>query len=210
MGPGEDLDSLDQLAVPGDLAVVVAIGPHQVGQNLGVTGIGLRSGCGVAIPIAGTGHWVNRIDQIARTQQRRHHQAAVDFDTDRYLLGLLRVCPDELMELGQAFDAVGNSTFAEHLSGFVHHTDVMMVFSPVHTYKNHALSSSLVALLASPEEFSGDLMNQCSRHDTPTAVSLLTDQSGHVLGIGLKARDQVVLPIGGSEISLTQWLIRCH
>jgi hypothetical protein len=86
----------------------------------------------------------------------------------------------------------------------------MMVFSPVHTYKNHALSSSLVALLASPEEFSGDLMNQCSRHDTPTAVSLLTDQSGHVLGIGLKARDQVVLPIGGSEISLTQWLIRCH
>jgi len=49
-------------------------------------------------------------------------------------------------------------------------------------------------LFVSPEECSGDLMDQCSRHDTPTAVSLLTDRPGHDLTLGLKVRGTTVLP----------------
>jgi len=48
-----------------------------------------------------------------------------------------------------------------------------MVLSPVHSYKQH-LSSSL----DEPEEVRGDLMVQCSRHDTPPAVFLLTARRG--------------------------------
>jgi hypothetical protein len=63
-------------------------------------------------------------------------------------------------------------------------------------------------------------MVQCSRHDTPPAVILLTDLSGHDLDLELKARGRRVLtdrwlgdqpafseepdptPLGGSETSL--------
>ena len=45
-------------------------------------------------------------------------------------------------------------------------------------------------------------MDQCSRHDTPPAVRLLTNPPGHALAIELKARARRVLPPGGSETSL--------
>jgi hypothetical protein len=48
-----------------------------------------------------------------------------------------------------------------------------MMFCPVHSYKEH-LSSSL----DEPEEVRGDLMVQCSWHDTPPAVFLLTARRG--------------------------------
>jgi len=41
VGPGQDLDRLGQLAVAGDRAVVVPVGPDQVGQDLGIGSIGL-------------------------------------------------------------------------------------------------------------------------------------------------------------------------
>jgi hypothetical protein len=41
VGPGQDLDRLGQGAVAGDWAVVVAVGPDQVGQDLGISSIGL-------------------------------------------------------------------------------------------------------------------------------------------------------------------------
>jgi hypothetical protein len=62
------------------------------------------------------------------------------------------------MQLAHPLDTVGDPTFAEDLSGLVHHTDVVMVLSPIHTNENHSCSS-LPALLASPEECSGDLMD---------------------------------------------------
>jgi hypothetical protein len=41
VGAGQDLDRLGQLAVAGDGAVVVPVGPDQVGQDLGIGSIGL-------------------------------------------------------------------------------------------------------------------------------------------------------------------------
>jgi hypothetical protein len=51
----------------------------------------------------------------------------------------------------------------------------------------------------------GDLMDQCSRHDTPPALSVsLTNWLGHDLAIGLKAlRDEVLTSqwLGGKPAS---------
>jgi hypothetical protein len=46
------------------------------------------------------------------------------------------------------------------------------------------------------------LMDQCSRHDIPPAVCLLTGPAGHDLPLGLTALPGPVFPPGGSETSL--------
>ena len=58
--------------------------------------------------------------------------------------------------------------------------------------------------LHEPEDSSSFLMDQCSRHDIPPAVrGDLTDQQGHDLTLGLKARPTQCSPVGGSVTSLT-------
>lgn len=47
-----------------------------------------------------------------------------------------------------------------------------------------------------------DLIDQCSRHDIPPAVRLLTKPTGHDLELGLIALADQVLPPAGSETSL--------
>jgi hypothetical protein len=42
-----------------------------------------------------------------------------------------------------------------------------------------------------PEEFRSDLMDQCSRHATPPAVDLLTNQQAHPLAIELEGSGEV-------------------
>jgi hypothetical protein len=76
-----------------------------------------------------------------------------------------------------------------------------MVLGPVHSHKEH-LTSSLV--FSEPEEFRSDLMVQCSRHDTPPAVSLLTNRAGHDLVIGISSREQIVVTVRRLETSLTK------
>ena len=51
------------------------------------------------------------------------------------------------------------------------------------------------------KETSGDLMDQCSGHDIPPAICLLTDRRGHDLGLGLdlQAWLRECSPDGGSD-----------
>ncbi len=42
MGPGEHLDRLGLVAVAGDLAMIVPVGAHQIGQQFGIGCIRLR------------------------------------------------------------------------------------------------------------------------------------------------------------------------
>lgn len=54
-------------------------------------------------------------------------------------------------------------------------------------------------------------MDQCSRHDTPAAVSLLTDGSGHDLALGVAPLETPVLTdprLGGQPPS--QALVLSH
>jgi hypothetical protein len=57
-------------------------------------------------------------------------------------------------------------------------------------------------VLLKVEESPSDLMDLCSRHHTPPAVQLLTNQQGHDLAVELKARVRQVLPCWRLGISL--------
>ena len=70
MSAGEDLDRFGGGTVAGDQAVVVAVGAHQVGQQLGVAGIGFRPGDVVAVAVAGHRERVDRIHLVAGRDQR--------------------------------------------------------------------------------------------------------------------------------------------
>jgi hypothetical protein len=75
VGPGEDLDRLDQLAVTGNGSVVVMIGAGQFRQHPGITRIGLRPRGRVPLPIARhrqrvDSHPVDRAQRLARRRSR--------------------------------------------------------------------------------------------------------------------------------------------
>ena len=78
------------------------------------------------------------------------------------------------MELADPGHAVGDPAFGQHHAVLGHHADVVMVLGPVHSHKEHLLLLSL----DEPEEMRSDLMDQCSRHDIPPAVRLLTARRG--------------------------------
>jgi hypothetical protein len=69
---GEDLDRLHIRTVAGDRPVVVPVGAHQVREQLGVTGVGLRTGDVVAVAVARDRERVDRVDLIAGGGQRLH------------------------------------------------------------------------------------------------------------------------------------------
>ena len=43
MRPRQHFDRLDRGGVPSDQAVVVPVGAHQIGQQFGICGVGLRA-----------------------------------------------------------------------------------------------------------------------------------------------------------------------
>ena len=106
MGPGQHLDRLSAVAVAGDRAMVVPIGAHQIGQQLGVRGIGLGSRDVVAVAVARRRQRVDREYLIISRGQRIHPQASVGFDADHHLGGVLGMLGDQLVQPpdpGQAF-----------------------------------------------------------------------------------------------------------
>ena len=106
MSPGQHLDRLDSWAVTGDQAMVVPVGAHQIGEQFGVAGIGLRSRDVVAIPVAGRCQRVDREHLVAGRGQGLHPQAPVGFDADDHLGGVLGMLGNQLVQppdTGQAF-----------------------------------------------------------------------------------------------------------
>jgi hypothetical protein len=51
--PSEHLHRLGELGVTGHLPVVLAVGAHEIGQDLGISRVGLGPGDGVAVPVPG-------------------------------------------------------------------------------------------------------------------------------------------------------------
>jgi hypothetical protein len=50
--PGENLHLIDEGGITSDRPMVVPVGAHEIGEHLGISGIGLRTGDGVAVSIA--------------------------------------------------------------------------------------------------------------------------------------------------------------
>ena len=98
MATGEDLDRARVVAVTGDRAVVVTIGADQIGEHLGVARVGLRSRDVVAVAITRDRERVDRVQLIARRDQRLHPQTAIGLDPDHHLVRIVSVIGDELME----------------------------------------------------------------------------------------------------------------
>jgi hypothetical protein len=80
------------------------------------------------------------------------------------------------MQLGQTGDPIRHPAAAEHHPGLVQHAHLVVGFGPVQADNDHPASSPAPPWRA--EEARSDLMDQCSRHPIPPAVSLLTDQQG--------------------------------
>ena len=106
MRAGEHLDRLGLGAVAGDRAVVVPVGAYQIGQQLGIGGIGFGARDVVAVAVVGHRQRVDRKQLVAGGGQRPHPQATIGFDADHHLIGVLEVLCNQLMQLsdpGQPF-----------------------------------------------------------------------------------------------------------
>ena len=135
--PGQDLDRLDVWAVAGQRAVVVAVGADQVGQQLGVAGIGFRSRDLMAVAIAGDRQRVDREHLIPGRAQRRHPQPAIGFDTDHHLAGLLDMGGYQLVEPSDAGQPFGQPTRRQPRPVSIHHVNVVVILRPIVPDKYH-------------------------------------------------------------------------
>ena len=143
----------------------------------------------MAVPIAGGRHRVDGVDLVAGPDQGADEEPPVDLDADGHRLVLVGELAHHLVQLAHPAHAVGHPTLAENVARFIHHTDVVMVLGPVHSHKEHLTSS----FSSEPEELRSALMDQCSRHDIPPAVSLLTNRTGHDLVLGIMSRGPRVI-----------------
>jgi hypothetical protein len=141
VGAGQDLDRLGQLAVAGDGAVVVPVGPDQVGQDLGVPGIGLGARDGVAVAVAAGGQRADRIHLIAGRDQRAQEQAAVGLGPDHDLGRVGDQASQQLMQRGQPGQPLSHPPGRHDPAALVHDGHIMVGLGPVQPDKQHPSSS---------------------------------------------------------------------
>jgi hypothetical protein len=87
---------------------------------------------------------------------------------------------DQLVEPGNALDPFRQSGLDQSHTALVGHMYVVMGLGPVHSYKDHSVATfQLVgsALAVSLEVASSPLMDQCSRHDIPPAITATSPTS---------------------------------
>lgn len=144
MGPGQHLDPFGQGDVSGDLSVVVRVGADQVGQHLGVAGVGLASTDVMAVTVPGRGHRVDRVHLVPRGDQGAHPQSPVGLDPDQDLPRILGVRADQGVETPDPFDASRSRRAASRrpLSSMMCH--VVMFFGPAIADVDHDLTCSFV------------------------------------------------------------------
>jgi hypothetical protein len=165
VGAGQHLDRLGQLTVPGDRAVVVPVGPDQVGQHLGVPRIGLGPRHLVAVAVAADRQRIDGIDLVAGRHQRPHKQATVGLGPHHHLGRVLDLGGQQLVEHGQPGQPLGNPLPSGHAAELVHHHHVMVLLGPVQPDKQHLVLLGSTSM--EPEEARDTLMEKCSTHGTP-------------------------------------------
>jgi len=109
---GQHFHHLGEVAVPSDGPVVMAISPGEFGQDPGVTRVGLRSRRGVALPIAGGRHRVDRQHGVSRRHHRSDEQAPIGFGGNHHLCRFLHERRHQLVKSGHPLDPSGNRPLA--------------------------------------------------------------------------------------------------
>ena len=87
---------------------------------------------------------------------------------------------DQLMEPGNPLDPFRQSGLHQSHTVLVGQMDVVMGLGPVHSYKDHSVATfQLVGSTpaVSLEVASSPLMDQCSRHDIPPAITATSPTS---------------------------------
>jgi hypothetical protein len=88
MGAGEDLHRLGEFRVAGDWPVMRPVGADQLGEDVRVARVALRSAGAVPLAVAGDLQRVDRVDGVAGGDQGLHPRAAVGLDPDHDVSGL--------------------------------------------------------------------------------------------------------------------------
>lgn len=140
VGARQHFHGLSEVGIAGDLAMVVAIGAHKVGQDLGVASIRLRLGWGVPVAVATGRHRVHGEDAVASGHQRTDEQPTVDLDPHHRIARLARMVGDELMHPAYARDPIGHPGLGEHLAGVIDDADVVMGLGPIDPNEDHRAS----------------------------------------------------------------------
>jgi len=135
--PREHLDRSGELAVAGDLPMVVPIGAHHIGQHLGITRIGLGARGGVAVPVPRDRERVDRVDPVARREHRSDEQTTVDLDADHDLGRLPRVLGHHGVQPADSFHAIGHPPLGQDVALMVEHAHVVVRLGPVDANEDH-------------------------------------------------------------------------
>ena len=208
MAAGEHLDRLGVGAVTGDRAMVVPVGADQIGEHLGVTGVGLRARDVVAVPIAGHRQRVDRVHLIAGRDQRRAPTGPGRSRSRRPPRRVIGVAGDELVEPADPVQALRESPSWPAVHRPRSSDGRRDGPQPSHRPRRSSSSCLLARSVAvrARRTPGGDLMDQCSRHDTPSALqAALTNQPGHDLTLGIDAPGAAVLTGRRLGTSLSRW-----
>src|SRR5450755_2088910 len=89
--PGQQLDRVSQVTVPGDRTVVIPVETDDLGQKMRISGVALGAGSRMPLSIPRRGQRVDREHLIASSPQRRDPWTTVGLDSDHHLAGSLVV-----------------------------------------------------------------------------------------------------------------------
>ena len=95
----------------------------------------------MAVAVAGHGQRVDREHLISGRGQRIHPQAAVGFDADHHLGGVVGMLGDQLVQPRDPGQALGQSPRRQPVAGVVHQIHVVVVFCPVVSDEEHRIAS---------------------------------------------------------------------
>jgi hypothetical protein len=138
---GQHPDGLGQIAVTSHQPMVVAVGPDQVSQHLGISPIRLGPPGPMTFPVAAGGKRVARHHLVASRDQGTNQQPTIQLDAHHHLSRLGGVICDQRVQLGDAGDPIGHPAAAEHGAGLVQYAQLVVGFGPVHADKDHPASS---------------------------------------------------------------------
>jgi hypothetical protein len=158
VGPGQDLDRLGQVAVVGHWAVVVPVGAHQIGQHLGVRGIGLGPRQAVPIAVAADRQRVDRIDLVAGRDERAGQQPTVGLDPDHHLPGHLGMLADQLVQPSDPGQVITDPAPGQDAAILGQDTEVMVSLGPIDPNEQHRRPPRARLTLIEPEKTHAALM----------------------------------------------------
>lgn len=140
MCAGKDFDRFRELTITSAAAVMIPVATDDLGENMRVTRVRLRSRCRVSLSVAGGLDRIDRIDRIAGHNQCLHPPTPVRLDPDDHslwLIALIEVRTDQYVQLRETDDTFRQSPTNKNRALPVLQLDIVMGFSPIISKEQH-------------------------------------------------------------------------